>query len=803
MLRNFFVVALRQLARNKIYSLINILGFAIGLAVTILISIYVIDDYSYDRFHEKRDRIYRLLTFDATETIGGLGYAITAGPLVAAINENIPEVEAAARATSFGRVGMRRVDENLPDDAGFDITGRVLVTDPEFLEIFSYDLIQGNPETALTANDEILLGEELAHALFGDDDPMGQQVTTPFGITARVTGIIETPPLNSHRQFDCIIKLNPEQNPVWWDSWENLMLNGYILLAEDADPQVAEEKIIRLAHDNGFADVFTPGLQPLLDVHLGSSDLKYDANFGKNDIKNVYAMTVIAIMVMLIASFNFINLTSARAPKRAREVGMRKVVGAGKHQLLLQFLGESILTTLVAMCIALVIAQLLLPFLEDFLNKQLDFSFLDYPWLIISLVLGSALVGFIAGLYPSMVLSGFSPIKVLKGQFKSTSQGILLRRILVVGQFAVSIALIVGVMIVLGQIRYLQTVNMGYNRDQVVIFPTFNRELGEHRDVLMEQLRTLPAVESVGSSWQLPGSGNDLIRIEVVPQDAPDPEVGMMFDQFYADQYFLETMGIEVKYGRNFSLDFGSDSASAIIINEKAMQEFGWEELQNQQLSVVEASEETTHWNVVGVINNVHFSNLRQATAPTLMRFATQPCGFVLARLRAGQIIEGIDQIEAVWNEIYPEQPYSPLFYDEFFQFQFANDRNFATKIAVFSGLAIFIACLGLFGLTSFSTEQRRKEIAVRKVLGSSEARVVFLLTGEFLKWVAISNLIAWPLCWFTMKMWLDDFTYRAPWSPVPFLTAGAAALLIAAITVSFQTIRASRTNPVEAIRTE
>ncbi len=800
------MVALRQILRNPVYSIINIFGFAIGLAVCLMITLYVVDDLTFDHFHKDTANIHRLLTYDKDEAVGGLKYAITSGPLAVAIGENIPEVVATTRITSFGRFPVRRADVEAPDDGSADITRISLVTDKQFFEVFdAVQILEGDRETIFESPDEILLTHETAELLFGEEEAIGQLVNVGGPQPEkRVTGIVSKPPRNSHIQFDLILPLIAEQNPIWWDSWENLMLQAYVRVQDGSNIPDIERRIVDLAEANNFADVFTPGLQPLMDVHLGSNQLKYDrTNFGKNDRKAVYALGVIAILVLLIASINFINLSSARATKRAREVGMRKVVGAGKSQLIGQFLGESVITTFIAMIIAIILAQLLLPSMGTFLNKELDFNLINHPFILMTLILSSVLVGLIAGAYPAMVLSGFLPIKVLKGEFKTSQQGVLFRRVLVIGQFAISIALVVGVLIVLNQINYLQNLNMGYNRDQVVVIPTFNQEVGAQRDVLADRLDALPGVNSVGSAWQLPGLANDLIRIEVIPEASVDPDKGMMFDQFFMDQDFFKTAEISIVKGRNFSHEFGSDSGQVVLINETAARELGWENPIGKELDLIDQDESRNTRKIIGVLKDVHFTSLRQKVAPMVVRYSPQRCGWVLARLAGGEVDATQEEITAIWTEMFPESQLNSRFYDEFFEFQFAGDRNFATKIGVFSGLAILIACLGLFGLASFSTEQRRKEIAVRKVLGASESSIVKLLVLDFLRWVLIANIVAWPLGWWGMSLYLKDFAYQMPFTPWPFIIAGSGAAIIAAVTVALQSIRASRTNPVNAISSD
>jgi putative ABC transport system permease protein len=797
MFKNYLKVAFRNILRNKTYSFINIFGFALGLAVCLIITFYVIDDLTFDKFHEDAEYIYHMLTIDSSESDGALHYSITSGPLIADLAESVPEVEAATRITAGG-VGLNRINEGVENEQTEQVNVLALFADSSFFDVFSFKIIARESKKPLKSRSGIYLTPEIAETLFGNENPIGKPLAIRTDENAYVAGIVEAPPSNSFLQFQIIAPLRIDLNPVWWDSWENLALIGYFKIHKNADPLKAEKNIVSYAKNRGFAEVFTPRIQPLLDVHLGSNHLRYDyINFGKNDRLKVFTLGIIAILVLIIASINFINLSSARAAKRAREVGMRKVIGGNRKQLFFQFLGESIVITCIAMIIALALFEIALPHLNTFLNKNLSFNLIENYEITLIIFCVAIIVGLIAGIYPALVLSGFDPLTVLRGKFYSSTKGIVLRRILVVGQFVVSIALIASVFIVLDQINYLNKVDLGYNRDRIIVFPNFNFQNGT---VLKEQIQNLSAVESVGVVSNMPGG--TLVRLEVIPEGYMEDE-GQMFDRLFIDENLINTLEIELLQGRNFSSEFASDAEDAIIINETALKTIGWDDPIGKKLILIDETEIRLVKTIIGVIKDINFTTARRKVNPMVLGYSNQFIPRFLVKLKPGDNTRTIEEIEKLFIEVYPDTPFNYFYFDDVFNFQFRGDRNFATNIAVFSGLAILIACLGLFGLVSFATQQRQREIAVRKVLGSSVKSIVFLLTKNFTIWVLSANILAWPLSYFLMNKWLQNFAYRTNINVWIFVVSGFIALGIALITVSFQTIKAANLNPVDALKYE
>jgi putative ABC transport system permease protein len=799
MFKNYLLVALRSLWRQKTYSFINVFGFAIGLAVCLIISFYVIDDLTYDRFHQDAHRIYHLLTLDSSEADGALAYSITSGPLAAGMAENVPEVAACTRLSNFGQLGIRLQSGDTPSPEDEIVNARAIAADSSFFDVFSFGIERGNATTPLANLKGVYITQNLADRIFPDGtEAVGQPIPIPVLEDAFVAGIIAEVPTNSHLQFDMLIPLDVTTNPVWWNSWENLALIGYFKLHPGTNPDEALRKIETYAREGGFADVFKPGMQPLLDVHLGSEHLRYDfMNTGKNDHMKVYTLGIIAILVLLIASINFINLSSARAARRAREVGLRKVVGGMRKQLIMQFLGESLLITLLAMILAITMFELALPYLNNFLQKQLSFNLIQNYRFSLMIFGISIVVGLLAGIYPALVLSSFNPVHVLQGSFSTSSRGILLRRILVIGQFAVSIALIISVFIVLDQINFLNSVDLGYNRDNVITIRNF---AGDQTDVVAQRLRTLPYVKAVGTATNLPG--RTMVRLEVVPEGSNDK--GAMLDRLRIDEHLADVLSFSIVEGRNFSADFPGDPENSVLINQSAAEAFGWANPIGKRLTMIDENEARLQRTVIGVVKDFNFTTARRKVNPMVLPHSGQIFDRFMIKLQPGtDAAAALQEITTLFQELAPETPFNPFFLNDIFNFQFRQDRTFATNIAVFSILAILVACLGLFGLASFTIQQRYREIAVRKVLGSPLRSIVGLLMKEFTRWVIIANCIAWPLAWFFMRRWLSHFVYQTPIKPAIFIISGCLALVIAAVTISAQTIKAALLNPVEALKYE
>jgi len=795
MIKNFIKVTLRNIVRQKTFSAINIFGFAIGLAVCMIISFYVYDDLSYDRFHENSEDIYRLLTKDTS--VEDLMYGITSGPLVAGIKEGVPEVLASTRVSNNGRDDIRRMDVEPEEDAE-PIHTFTLIADTGFFDVFDFKIISGNSETPLQDPNGIYLTSEKAHQVFGDDDPIGKPVEFMEIEGAFVAGILEAPPTNSSIFFECIVPFRLEWNPVWWDSWRNVALTGYVRLQPEADLESTKQKIIDYAADNGFASIWQPRLQKLTNVHLDSGNLRFDTmNWGRGDRAKVISTGIIALFVLFIASINFINLSSARATKRAKEVGMRKIIGSGRKELIFQFLGESLLITYFAMIIAIAIFEISIPYMNDFMHRQASIDLIQNPQIFLTILGAVTLVGLLAGFYPALIISGFKALSVLKGSFHTSKSGIILRRILVVGQFTISISLISAVFIVKSQIDYLNNLDIGYNRENVIDLPFQN---DEHLEAYQDKVRQLPGIESIGMINSLPGG--TLQKFQVFPE-GEKIEDGTMFDKIQIDEGLIPTLKMELVYGDNFKAELGEANIDNVIINETALEYAGWEgDPIGKTIRIQRENDTQEVKTVIGVVKDFNFTTTRRTINPMFLDYAEGNHAF-LVRINEMQCDTFLAAVEDIYNEFYPEANFRAMYLDDLFNFQFRQDQAFATFIAVFSIIAIIISCLGLLGLSSYMTEQRTKEIGIRKVLGSSIMQIVKLLSIDFTRWVVLANLIAWPLTWYAMKLWLNEFVYQMNINMWIFLTSGLIVITIALLTIGAQTFRAANANPVRALKYE
>ena len=796
MIINYLKIVLRNIRKRKAFFFINFLGLAIGLSVTLAISLYVLDDLSFDKFHEKGNRIYRLLSVGVKR---GTINSITAGALVGDARENIPGIKDATRITMAGnrQIGPVGIDFNSPEGQ-MSIRARAIFADAHFFDIFSFKILEGASGEALTRPESVFLTPEKAGALFGNENPVGKPIAVRGMENAQVVGIVEAPPANSHIQFEMIIPLIPEREPQFFNSWDTLALRGYILLEENADISQVTAKINENARRNGFPEIFEARLQPLAEIHLGSSNHFYDTlNEGRSDKVVFYTMSFVGILVLLVACINYVNLTTSQASKRALEVGLRKVVGSSKRQLMGQFLSESVLNTVLAFMFALILIDLTLPTLNQIMKKSLSMSFKNDGGLISAMFFASVLVGLISGLYPSLVISSYKPVNVLKGEFQTGKKGAFLRRALIVCQFSITSVLIISVMIVVAQIRYLKSIDLGYNRSHVLAVPS---PLRQENDILKQQLSVLPGVISVGRMDATPAP--NFWRFEIIREGA-DRSENLTASRFMIDEGAFETLEISLLEGRNFSAEFPSDAEDAIIVNETLVKRLNYENPIGSTLRYYDESNENVivSRQIVGVIKDFHYVTARQKSEP--MMFLHNPRnGFLLmVRVAPGQIGQVLPQIKDAYERMNPERTFEYEFLDDSFDRQFEQDKDFMRNISLFSVLAIFVACLGLVGLVAYTIEQRRKEIAIRKVLGSGERKIYAMLLFDFLKWVLFSNLIAWPAGYYATRVWLNDFVFRVPFQPWTFGLASLGVLVIAVMTISFQTLRAVRSNPAAALR--
>ncbi len=810
MFKNYFKIMLRNIAKYKGYSVINIAGLAIGMACCILILLWVKDEISYDRYHEKANRIYRLAF---SGNIGGSEYrtAAVAAPTASALINDFPEVEQATRLY----VPYRQADRFIRyEDKTFKET-KIAFADANFFDIFTIHLTDGSPKEALANPNSIIISELMATKYFSDEDPLGKIIGMDDVADFKVTGVFKTIPSNSHFHFDFIASLSSleESRDPWW--LNNLAFRTYILLRGGVDYNVLEAKfpnmikkyitpMFKQLYGEDHGDLTEIGmrlkysLQPLREIHLHSNLLmEFEPN---GDIRYIYVFSSIALFILLIACVNFMNLSTARSANRVKEVGIRKVVGSAHWQLILQFLMESTFLSLVALAIALLLVNFVIPYFNYLSGKELTFFDLTNKTIFSSLFIIMIAVGFIAGSYPAFFLSSFKPISVLKNKFFKASGSLNLRNVLVLFQFAISIILIFGTVIILQQLHYIENKKLGFNKEQVLIIHD-TRTLGSKVHTFKQELLQNPQVVSVSVTGFLPVTSERLT--DGMHPDGIYRENGTLIQRWLVDFDYIKTMGMEIIQGRNFSTSFRSDS-TAVIINESAVKHFGWDNPIGKRIGDYTAPPNAViqDWTVIGVVKDFHYESLRNQIAP-LGLFISSSTNMVSIRLNIKDFSKTIQWIKEKWQRFTHGQPFEYSFLDDRFEQMYLNESKLGKIFGIFTVLAIFIGCMGLFGLTVYSAEKRTKEIGIRKVLGASISEMVVLLAKEYTKWILLANLFALPIAHYAMNKWLQNFAYRIAISWWMFFLAGMLALGIALLTVSYQSIKAALANPVESLRYE
>ncbi|GAB4230962.1 MAG: ABC transporter permease [Ekhidna sp.] len=809
MLKNYFNVALRNLVKHKFYSLINVLGLSIGLTCFLMISLYVLDELSYDNFHTHADRIYRM---DFTGNINGSEFitALASAPAGPTMPNEFPEVEAATRIRSIGnRTLTKKGTTNAYNEE--DIT----FVDSNFFQFWDFNLINGDPQTCLERPNTLVLSKSMAEKVFGNENPVGQSVVLAEE-DWEVTGVYEDMPSNSHFGFNVLLSMAglQEAQQTFWMSFN---FNTYLRLQEGFNPSDLEAKFPDLIEKYigpeieqfmgaSMYEFFEAGnsagffLFPLKDIHLTSDKL---GELGANgDMKYVLIFTAIALFILILACINFMNLSTARSAGRAKEVGVRKVMGAYKSQLRGQFLTEAFIITFISIAIAYGLSFLLLGQFNSLADKTLAFdSLLSSAFLLIMLGV-LVVVGFLAGSYPAFFLSRFRPVEVLKGKLNIGLKGGGLRSTLVVLQFCVSIIMIIGTAVVYQQLSYIQNKKLGFSKDHVLMIhdPWM---MGEQVNAFKSEVLEYASIKSGTLSGYLPvpSSNNNNLWF---PGANPTKDESYVFSEFEVDHDYISTLGIEVIEGRNFSREFPSDSM-ALLINEVAAERLGWDEPIGKKLSTYGGSQDNPTvetYTVIGVVKNFHFRSLRNSIEPLVFQL-DRSWGYLSLKVDGSNIPATIDFLKEKWIEFAPGQPFEYSFLDQRFNDMYESEQKLGQIFGVFAFLAIFIACLGLYGLAAFTAEQRTKEIGVRKVLGASIMSIITLLSKEFLKLVGIAFLIAAPISYYFMNTWLQDFENRTNINFMVFLLAGILALVIAWVTMSFQSWNAARVNPAKSLKDE
>ena len=807
MIKNYFVVAIRNLMRHKLYTSINVLGLAIGLACGILILLYIQQEFAVDRSHTLGDRIYKVIREkrSSTQTTYEEG---TSGALGPVLKETFPEVETTVRiwqwlvSAQYGKCKNRYT---------------LALIDDNFLDVFDFPLIKGDTETAFRTPYSVVITDDMAQHLFGDTDPMGQTVSVDnriFPGEYTVTGIVKAPQRSSDLHFHLLTTTIPSVGKTPWTMWLPRQswrpVNTYVLLKTGQNAETLQTKmqpLIKQYMEDEVAAKNTYHLQSLHRVYLyGESDFNPAAN---SPIQQIYILTAIGLIVVVIACVNFTNLATARAVTRKREVGVRKVVGAHRPQLMIQFLTESLLLTSVALLIALALVELSLPLFNQFVRGNLH---LNAATVIIGTPAVLALtlvVGLLAGWYPAFFLSSFSPVTVLKSRASSTSGSTGLRKGLVIFQFGMSILLVICTLVVYQQLRFIETKNMGFTRDHIVSVPIFVHDREHEFDPQMRLSARHQTVKQVflehpnilsASALRYDISGYGGRPRLIWPDGDPTKERTIRINE--VDDSFFEIFDIPVLRGRVFSADVASDTSQAIILNETAVRLLGWEDDPIGKQILLPAYENRSLI-VIGVVKDYHSLTLREEIAPMGFIGDWRLFYSLALRVRPENTAQTLSFLETQWKRFVPDAPFRYMFLDEIIQWIYFNERLTGKMLGVFSLLAIFVACLGLFGLAAFMVQSRIKEIGMRKVLGASTSHLVMLLSREFMLLILLANLIAWPIAYYLMHDWLSGFAYQTDLNVLPFVASAIIALIIAFGTVSMQAIRAARSNPIDALRDE
>lgn len=807
MLKNYFKTAWRNLWKNKGFSAINITGLAIGLATCLLIMLYVMHELSYDKYNKKSARIYRLNNelkfggnyFDVAQTPPLLGPTMV---------QQFPQVEQYTRFRWHSPLLVKKGNEILRET-------NITYADSTLLDVFTLPMISGNPKTVLTEPFSLVITESIAKKYFNRTDVAGQQLVVNDNINYKISGVIKDIPAESHFHYDFFVAMSEYANSREENEWLSQNYNTYVVLKEDADVnklaapvnQLLENRIgpilknfintdiEQFKKDGGFTRIT---YTPLTDIHLRSNRL---GDIGANgNITYVYIFSAIALFILLIACVNFMNLSTARSSNRAKEVGIRKVLGSVRTNLITQFLAESLLMSFLSLVLALVIAWGMLPYFNQLAGITIQPGSLFQPGMMAALVALVIVVGLLAGSYPAFFLSSFQPIQVLKGRLAKGFKGSWLRNGLVVFQFAVSIVLITGTLVIYSQLKYLRSRDIGYTREQVLIIKNtgvLNNQLSSFKN----ELSKLNDIKNVTLSGYLPNTG-DRNSNGFFPTPAMNQKEALIMQNWIVDENYIPTLDIQLLQGRNFSQQMPTDSM-AIIVNEAAARYLPKEDLLNRKLyQVDDPGKPPNVYTIIGVIKNFNFNSIRDQISPLAFTLGRSP-GSISMRINSANIPALLEQVKQKWQAMAPGQPFAWSFMDEEFNNQFKADQQTGQLFIAFAILAIFIACLGLFGLVTYAAEQRIKEIGVRKILGASVSNIVTMLSKDLLKLVLLANIIAWPVAWWIMNSWLQDFAYRIQIGWWVFAVAGIIAVLIALVTVSFKAIKAALANPVRSLRSE
>ena len=793
MVSNYLKIVIRNFRRHKIYSFINIIGLAIGMACCILVLLHVHHELSYDKYHRDGDRIFRIAQ-NIRKEAAELDTARVAAPLIPAIRENFPDVQSAVRfqLATWNSLVERGETKYFED--------WVMIAENDVFDVFTIPFIRGTPEKALDRPRTIVITESVAEKYFGHDDPIGQTLLL-WGNQVEITGVISDYPKNTHLRYDIIISLNGFERTWNLDNWEWTGFYAYVKLKPNVDPNNFEEKIRHIADIHAkekleeWGETFTFYLQPIDSIHLHSNLVsEIDA---PGNLRDVYIFSVIGLLILLISCINFTNLATARAANRAKEVGVRKVVGAHRKQLTRQFLWESMLASFVSLLASLILVVLVLPYFNFLTGQSFDKQDLFNPFILMIILGLSVCVGVMAGSYPAFLLSRLMAVHVLRGIKGQGAKGNLLRKALVVAQFSITILLTIATLSVYKQISFMKNKHLGFDKYQKLIIPAETRD--RYDSVKNEFLRD-PSITGATALWNVPGRLTNLIEARLV-EGIEEKIQSMNF--YYVDSDFLTEYKIEMMTGRPFQKDMQTDIEETFILNETAAKAFGFSSPEEAVGKKMYEGGSGGIGTIVGVVQDFHYKGLQTKVEPLVLQWRPSYFSYLSLTVKTSNLSETLSFVKKKWNELQLGGLFTYFFLDEDFNRYYKSEENLGRIYAVLTLLAIFLSCLGLAGLSSFTAEQKTKEIGIRKVLGASVPNIMILLVGEFTKWVILASIIAWPLAYFIIRGWLQGFAYRTSPDALVFVLSAAFAFFIAALTVSYQSIKAAMTDPVNSLRYE
>ena len=818
MFQNYLKTAIRSIFRNKLTAFINIAGLALAMASALMIYLFVKDEVSYDQYHAKAERTYRVTrNFLSSDGVPNLHLASVAPPFGPLLKNDLGEIETMARTLQYNLV--MAIEEN-GERTKIATENEVYMTEPDLLKIFDIQVIAGNPSNALERPLTVMLSEKAALKYFESTDVVGKHLKGGRRLDLEVTGVYKDFPLQSHWHPEFMVSFSTLNDSTIYGrknletNYGNNSFSTYLLLEEGVDPRKLEAQFPPFLdkHYGTYAKAnygapanfvasrsTTLFLQKVTDVHLRSHlDDELEVN---GNINNVYMMGVIGLFIILIACFNFVNLSTARATKRSKEVGMRKAVGAHKNQLILQFLGESMLVALFGLILAVALSKMSINWLNEFTRKALVLNFSSNLPVLLGLVAFALIVGILAGIYPAFVISSFKPALVLKGHQGSIKGKGGVRKALVITQFAISIVLIIATVITAQQLNFLNTQDLGFDKDKVITLPLYS-ELQESYDSFYNELSKSSSIKNVSLSSRLPtGRLLDSQGNASVMKGDSLMDSGIELKYVAADYEFFDTYGIKMAAGRNFSKAIPSDDSLAFIINEAAVKQIGWKS--NEDGINGDFLYGGNKGKLIGVVKDFHFESLHEEIPPMIFFISKANYNNISVKISGNNVQEGIEHLQKAWKEFLPIRPFDYQFISDRYQKLYEAEQKQGQLFTVFSGLAIFIACLGLFGLATFNTLQRVKEIGVRKVMGASVPNILALLSMEIVILIGVANLVAWPIAWLVMSRWLSSFAYHIDMNALVYLASAVLAIFIALVTVSVQTIKAAMSNPSNTLRYE